>query len=90
VLFIPATATGRGPEIDPVTKKMGIRSKDIKPQWVEAPLLTMLARRGGGLVPYRERHRSPRKAMPSETSREKQSTSARHPIGKKPSGDSVK
>jgi hypothetical protein len=52
VLYIPISATGRGPEVDPQTGAWGFRPKDIKPIWVEVPMLYSLARWTQGLVPY--------------------------------------
>ena len=43
VIYIPVSATGRGPETDPLTGAFGIRPRDIAPQWVEVPLLYVLA-----------------------------------------------
>ena len=52
VLYVPVSATGRGPEIDPLTGGRGFRPRDIHPHWVEAPILYMLSRWVEGLVPY--------------------------------------
>lgn len=48
--FIPVSATGSSPEIDPKTGSLGVRPKDISPYWVEVPLLHALARWCPGLV----------------------------------------
>lgn len=50
VLYIPVSATGHRPELDPDTGQLGIRPKDIKPQWAEVPLIYLLARRFRGLI----------------------------------------
>ncbi len=50
VFFIPISATGRGPEVDPETGALGIRPRDIKPWWVEVPLLLGFHRSTRGLV----------------------------------------
>ena len=50
VFFIPISATGRGPEVDPETGALGIRPRDIKPWWVEIPLLLGFHRSTRGLV----------------------------------------
>lgn len=52
VLYVPVSATGRGPEIDPHTGALGFRPKDMKPIWAEVPMLYALARWTQGLVPY--------------------------------------
>ena len=52
VLYLPVSATGRSPEIDPATGAKGFRPRDIHPQWVEVPLLYMLSRWCEGLVPH--------------------------------------
>jgi hypothetical protein len=52
VLYLPVSATGRSPEIDPATGAKGFRPRDIHPQWVEVPLLYTLSRWVDGLVPH--------------------------------------
>ena len=52
VLFVPVSATGGSPEVDPVTGQMGIRPRNIKPIWAEVPMLITLSRWCGGLVPF--------------------------------------
>ena len=52
VLYVPVSATGCGPEVDPQTGALGFRPKDMKPIWVEVPMLYSLARWTQGLVPY--------------------------------------
>ena len=42
VLYVPVSATGRGPEIDPNTGALGFRPKDMKPIWAEVPMLYAL------------------------------------------------
>lgn len=56
VLYIPVSATGGPPEIDPQTGAMGFRPKNIKPMWVEVPLLYSLSRFLPGLVPHYTGH----------------------------------
>lgn len=51
VLYVPVSAMGRSPETDPVTGALGIRPRDIKPQWTEVPLLYFLACWQTGLIP---------------------------------------
>jgi len=48
--FIPVSATGRSPEVDPKTGSLGIRPKDMNPYWVEAPMMHALHRWARGLV----------------------------------------
>lgn len=50
LIFVPVSATGRAPEVDPATGSLGIRPKDIQPYWVEVPMLYALSRFSGGLV----------------------------------------
>jgi hypothetical protein len=52
VLYVPVSATGRGPETDPETGALGFRPKDMKPIWAEVPMLYALGRWTQGLVPY--------------------------------------
>ncbi len=53
VVYVPVSATGCSPELDPETGKIaGIRPRDINPMWAEVPLLVALARWGGGMIPY--------------------------------------
>jgi len=51
VIYIPVSAMGRAPEVDPATGAFGIRPRDIRPQWTEVPLLYYLARWQPGIVP---------------------------------------
>jgi len=48
--FIPVSATGHSPEIDPQTGSFGMRPKNITPYWVEVPMLYALSRWCPGLV----------------------------------------
>jgi hypothetical protein len=50
LIFVPVSATGRAPEVDPVTGGLGIRPKDIQPFWAEVPVLYALSRFSNGLV----------------------------------------
>lgn len=52
VLYVPVSATGRGPERDAATGTWGIRPRDINPMWTEVPLLVTLAKWGGGMIAY--------------------------------------
>jgi len=59
LLYVPVSATGRGPEVDPQTGALGFRPKDIKPIGIEVPMLYSLARWTQGLVPYLKPGASP-------------------------------
>lgn len=50
VIYMPVSATGRRPELDPESGQLGIRPKDIRPQWAEVSLIYLLARRFRGLI----------------------------------------
>ncbi|MEX2121849.1 MAG: hypothetical protein WD847_19870 [Pirellulales bacterium] len=52
VVYIPVSAMGRGPEVDPGTGALGIRPCDIHPVWAEVPLLYVMSRYLRGLIPY--------------------------------------
>jgi hypothetical protein len=68
VIYVPVSATGCGPQVDSETGQIGIRPRDVAPMWCEIPLLTALARWGGGMVPYfrpsAKPHRDPSKYPP--------------------------
>ena len=53
VIYMPVSATGRSPEVDPKTGAFGVRPRDMNPMWAETPLLYVLSRFVEGLVPYR-------------------------------------
>jgi hypothetical protein len=50
VTYMPASALGTGPELDPATGALGVRPDRLAPRWVVVPLLHALAERGDGLV----------------------------------------
>jgi hypothetical protein len=50
VIYIPVSATGHPPHRDPNTGQLGIRPRDIKPQWAEVPLIYLFGRRFRGLI----------------------------------------
>lgn len=52
VLYVPASATGCSPEVDPRDGQLKIRPRDLRPLWVEAPLLYSLSKWMRGLVPF--------------------------------------
>ncbi|MDR1491760.1 MAG: hypothetical protein LBT05_03435 [Planctomycetaceae bacterium] len=51
VIYIPVSATGGPPSVDPQTGALGFRSADIKPYWVEVPILYMLNKLARGVIP---------------------------------------
>jgi hypothetical protein len=51
VIYIPISATGSSPSVDPATGAVGFRPRDIQPIWVEVPLLYVLARYFEGIIP---------------------------------------
>jgi hypothetical protein len=51
VIYIPVSAIGRSPEVDPKTGLLGIRPEDLRPMWVEVPLLYAMARWMEGIIP---------------------------------------
>jgi hypothetical protein len=55
VMFVPVSATGRGPQRDAATGALGVRPRDIRPMWAEVPLLLALAKWGGGMIPFTNR-----------------------------------
>jgi hypothetical protein len=52
VIYIPCSATGCAPEIDSRNGGFGFRPKNLNPIWSEVPLLYIMSRWMGGLVPY--------------------------------------
>ncbi len=48
--FLPVSAIGRSPEVDPVTGALGVRPKDMNPYWVEVPMMYALSRLNFGLI----------------------------------------
>lgn len=50
VLYVPASALGSQPEIDPSSGLPAIRARDIRPSWVTAPLLAGLRLGLPGLI----------------------------------------
>ena len=51
VIYIPVSALGVGPEVDPATGSLGVRPNDVDPCWAEVPLLYLLSQTGAGLIP---------------------------------------
>lgn len=52
VVYVPVSATGCSPEVDPETGMLGLRPKDIRPQWVEVPIVYAMSRWLSGLIPH--------------------------------------
>jgi hypothetical protein len=52
VIYVPVSATGCSPELDPKSGALGVRPRDMNPMWTEVPLLYLLSRCMEGLVPY--------------------------------------
>jgi hypothetical protein len=48
--FVPVSATGHAPQLDPASGMLGIRPRDISPYWVEVPMLAALSRWCPGLI----------------------------------------
>lgn len=76
VLYVPVSATGRGPERDPQTGALGFRPRDVNPVWAEVPLLYAMSRWMQGLVPHRK--------TPAETAKTPQAA-AEQPMATPPS-----
>jgi hypothetical protein len=53
VVYIPLSAIGRSPEIDPESNKLGVKPRDIHPVWTEVPLLYSVACATSGLVAWK-------------------------------------
>ncbi len=56
VSYLPVSATGRPPSVDPATGALGFRTADIEPIWVDVPLVDSLARSLPGTVPVLRRN----------------------------------
>jgi len=59
VIYIPASALGRSPEVDSETGLLGIRPRDMAPLWAEVPLLYAMARWMDGIIPVRKSPNAP-------------------------------
>ncbi|MGL6195674.1 MAG: hypothetical protein ACRC2T_12730, partial [Thermoguttaceae bacterium] len=51
VKYIPMSATGRAPTLDPQSGMLGFRPKDIAPVWAEVPILYAFAKSTRGVIP---------------------------------------
>ncbi len=65
LVFVPVSATGVGPERDEATGTLGIRPRDIKPYWVEVPLLYALSTWSRGLIGAQHRMPQPNSNAPT-------------------------
>ncbi len=52
VIYLPVSATGCPPEVDPTTQIQGFRSRNIRPIWVEVPMVYLMSRWMAGLVHF--------------------------------------
>jgi hypothetical protein len=59
VVYIPASALGRSPEVDAKSGLLGIRPQDLNPLWAEVPLLYAMARWMDGVIPVRKPQAAP-------------------------------
>ena len=48
--FIPVSATGLAPEVDPESGALGIRPRDLAPYWAEVPVLYAIHNWAHGLI----------------------------------------
>lgn len=66
VVYIPVSAVGRSPEVDPQTGMLGLRPRDIRPVWVEVPVIYALSRWMKGLIPRLKGAASPGSPQPPD------------------------
>lgn len=52
VIYIPVSALGSAPQIDPRTGALCVQPRNIRPMWVEIPMAYALSRWAGGLIPF--------------------------------------
>ncbi|MCS7304554.1 MAG: hypothetical protein NZ602_05530 [Thermoguttaceae bacterium] len=52
VVYLPISATGCAPEVDPEKQTQGFRPRNLRPIWVEVPLVYLMSRWMKGLVYY--------------------------------------
>jgi hypothetical protein len=69
VIYIPVSALGGPPSVDPKSGQLCVRPNSIQPMWVEIPLVYALARWMQGLIPYVRRgyNGQPASARPVST-----------------------
>jgi hypothetical protein len=58
VIYIPCSSTGCAPEIDSQNGGFGFRPQNLKPIWSEIPLLYIMSRWMGSLIPYVQTEKS--------------------------------
>jgi hypothetical protein len=68
VVYVPVSAIGGSPEVDPESHKLGVRPRDIHPVWPEVPLLYALANSTAGLIAWRRNKPIPPDVRESATS----------------------
>jgi hypothetical protein len=54
VIYLPVSATGCSPEVDPEKQTQGFRPRNLKPIWVEVPFIYLMSRWMAGLVHYHQ------------------------------------
>ena len=59
VLYLPVSATGRPPSVDPATGALGFRTAEIAPIWIDVPILDALSRSFPGTIPVLRRSVKP-------------------------------
>jgi hypothetical protein len=52
VIYLPVSALGHGPKIDPKSGQLCVRPSEIEPMWAELPMVYALARWMQGFVPF--------------------------------------
>ncbi|NMA42115.1 MAG: FHA domain-containing protein [Oligosphaeraceae bacterium] len=69
VLYLPNSALGHSPELNPETGMIGIRPKQIKPFWVTVPMLYFFYQRGFiPAIPAEKRQLMPEKTLEMQLS----------------------
>ena len=58
VLYVPVSATGIAPSVNPETGTLGFKPADIRPYWVEVPILCSLVLQTRGMIPQLRRRES--------------------------------
>ncbi len=87
-VYVPVSATGCSPEVDPQTGRRGFRPRNIRPIWVETPMLYFLTRWARGLVGHFTRPQSPPARWASPVTTWRQTTTrcnSQQPNGRVPS-----
>ena len=55
VSYLPVSATGRPPSVDPTSGALGFRTAEIVPIWIDVPIIDALSRSFPGIVPVLRR-----------------------------------